>query len=150
MRRLLASALLLAPLAACGQPAAKVDVTDAWARATVAEQTSAAVFMTLASPTDDRLVGAATDVAGETDLMTMSTDDGAMAMAYVQDIALPANQPVNLDPSGLHVWLADLKQPLKAGESFPLTLEFEKAGEQQVTVSIIAPAAAPPMSGMPM
>ena len=137
MNRLIFAPLLLFPLAACGQPAAKIEATDAWARATVAEQTSAAVFMTIASPTGDRLVGAATPVAGETDLMTMNSDDGAMAMAYVKDIALPANQPVSLDPSGLHVWLAELKQPLKAGE-------------QQVTVSIIAPAASPPMADMPM
>ena len=41
-------------------------------------------------------------------------------------------------------------QPLKAGESFPLTLEFEKAGKREVTVSVIAPAAPAPMAGMEM
>jgi copper(I)-binding protein len=40
--------------------------------------------------------------------------------------------------------LSDLNQPLKAGQSFPLSLEFEKAGRREVTVSVIAPAAAPP------
>jgi hypothetical protein len=29
-----------------------------------------------------------------------------------------------------------------------LSLQFEKAGKRQVTVSVIAPAAMPPMSGM--
>ena len=81
MNRLIFAPLLPFALAACGQPAPEISVTDAWARATVAEQTSAAVFMTIASPTGDRLVGAATPVAGETDLMTMSTEDGAMAMS---------------------------------------------------------------------
>jgi len=51
---------------------------------------------------------------------------------------------VSLNPMGLHVWLVDLTQPLKAGQSFPLTLKFEKAGERQVTVSVIEPAATPP------
>ena len=32
--------------------------------------------------------------------------------------------------------LIGLKQPLRAGESFPLTLEFEKAGKREVTVTV--------------
>jgi copper(I)-binding protein len=71
-----------------------------------------------------------------------------MEMKYVQGIDLPAGTPVSLNSGGLHVWLADLNQPLKAGQSFPLTLKFEKAGERKVVVSVIKPAAAPPMSGM--
>jgi hypothetical protein len=71
-----------------------------------------------------------------------------MEMTYVKAIDIPPNKPVSLDPSGLHVWLADLNHPLKADQTFPLTLKFEKAGERQVIVSIIKPAAAPPMSGM--
>lgn len=59
-------------------------------------------------------------------------------------IQIPAGKPVSLNPSGLHVWLAGLNHPLKAGQSFPLTLKFEKAGERQVTVTIIEPAAAAP------
>ena len=69
-----------------------------------------------------------------------------MEMKYVQGIDIPANTPISLDPSGLHVWLAQLNQPLKAGETFPLDLKFEKAGERRVTVTIIKPADAPPKS----
>ena len=43
-----------------------------------------------------------------------------------------------LRPGGLHMMFFDLKAPLKAGESFPVTLRFEKAGEVQVTVSVEA------------
>ena len=76
--------------------------------------------------------------------MTMEMGGGAMAMAYVDAIDIPANVPVSLDPTGLHVWLDSLNEPLEAGRSFPLVLEFEKAGEQRVEVSVIAPAAPPP------
>jgi copper(I)-binding protein len=142
--------LLLLPLGACGQPAAEIEVKDAWTRATVGEVASAAVFMTIASPTGDRLVAASTPVAAKTDLMTMHVDSDAMTMAYVEDIPIPRRTRVSLDPSGMHVWLADLNQPLRNGESFPLTLEFEKAGRREVRVAIIGPAAAPPMSDMQM
>lgn len=143
------SALVLL-LAACGQPR-EVEVADAWARDTAGRTASAAIFMTITSPSADRLVAASTPAANEIDLMTMETSGGgAMAMTYLDVIDIPAGTPVSLNPSGLHVWLADLKQPLRAGQTFPLMLEFEKAGEQRVEVSVIAPAATPPMSGMGM
>ena len=143
MRRQGLALILLLPLAACEAPAG-VQVENAWTRDTVGGTGSAAVFMTITSPGADRLVGAATPVANKTDLMTMKTDGGAMAMAYLEAIEIPAGEPVTLDSSGLHVWLADLNQPLTAGQTFPLLLEFEKAGEQRVVVSVIAPAAPPP------
>jgi copper(I)-binding protein len=93
-------------------------------------------------------MAASSPIARKTDLMTMAGGSAAMAMRYVEAIDIPAGKPVSLDPRGLHVWLADLKQPLRTGQSFPLRLEFEKAGERRVMVSVIAPAAAPPLSGM--
>jgi copper(I)-binding protein len=139
----------LLPLAACAQPRpAGPEVKDVWTRDTVGGTANAAVFMTIASATADRLVAASAPVAGKTDLMTMAGGSTKMEMTYVDGIELPAGKAVSLNPTGLHVWLSDLKQPLKAGQTFPLSLQFEKAGKRQVTVSVIAPAAMPPMSGM--
>jgi copper(I)-binding protein len=147
VRGLAFTVFLLLPIAACVQPA-PLEVRDVWARDTVGRSVNAAVFMTITSPTPDRLIAASTPVAKKTDLMTMEGDSSAMAMKYLDGIDIPANRPVSLNPSGLHVWLDDLNQPLRAGETFPLLLRFEKAGERRVIVSIIEPAAAPPMSGM--
>ena len=138
---------VLLPLVACGQPAGPT-VKDAWTRDSVGSTANAAIFMTITSPTADRLLGASTSAANKTDLMTMEGASSAMGMSYVNGIDIPANQPVSLNPSGLHVWLSNLNHPLSAGQTFPLMLRFEKAGERQINVSIIAPAAAPPMSGM--
>jgi copper(I)-binding protein len=136
-------------LAACAQPQpAAPEVENVWARDTVGDTTNAAIFMTITSATADRLVAASAPVAGKTDLMTMRGGSSGTEMTYVDGIELPAGKPVSLDPTGLHVWLEDLKQPLKAGQTFPLSLQFEKAGKRKVTVSVIAPAAMPPMSGM--
>lgn len=134
---------LAAALAACGESPA-LEVSDAWARDTIGSTATAAVFMTVTSPTADRLVAASTPVAANTDLMTMTMTDGAMEMIYLDGIAIPAGEPVALDPAGLHVWLADLRRPLKAGQTFPLTLSFENAGKRRVTVSVIAPSASAP------
>jgi periplasmic copper chaperone A len=120
------------------------EVTDAWTRDTVGRTTNAAVFMTITSRTPDRLIATFAPIAKETDLMTMAGGSRAMEMTYVQGIDIPANRPVSLNPTGLHVWLAGLNQPLRAGQSFPLLLKFKKAGQRRVTVSVIAPAAPPP------
>jgi copper(I)-binding protein len=147
VRRLAFALFLLFPIVACVQPA-PLEVKDVWARDTIGSTANAAVFMTISSPTPDRLIAASTPIAKKTDLMTMAGGSGAMEMKYLKGIDIPANRPVSLNSGGLHVWLADLNEPLKAGQSFPLFLTFEKAGQRQVTVTIIKPAAAPPMSGM--
>jgi copper(I)-binding protein len=142
--------LLLVPLTgACERPA-PLEVNEVWARDSVGSVANAAVFMTITSPAPDRLIAASTPVAKKTDLMTMEGEGGAMVMKYLDAIDIPADEPVSLNPSGLHVWLANLNGPLRAGQTFPLTLEFETAGRREVTVSIIEPAAAAPMSAMEM
>ena len=106
--------------------------------------------MTITSQAEDRLVAASTPIADKTDLMTMKDESGAMAMAYVERIDVPAGEAVSLNPGGLHVWLEELEEPLKAGHTFPLVLEFENGGKQEIEVTVIAPTAAAPMPGMEM
>lgn len=144
MNRSAFALFLLAPLAACQQ--ASLEVKDVWARDTIGGTGAAAVYMTITSPTADRLTGASSPAAAKTDLMTMTGGNGKpMGMDYVKGIDIPAGTAVSLNPKGLHIWLEDLKQPLKAGESVQLTLKFEKAGERQVSVQIVAADAEMPM-----
>ena len=147
MKRSAIALFTLLAVLSCAQPAS-LEVKDGWMRETVGGSATAAVFMTISSPTADRLVAASTPVAKKTDLMTMEGGTDAMQMTYLKGIDIPASTPVSLNPRGLHVWLAGLNRPLKAGENFPLTLRFEKAGDRRVTVTVISPAAAPPAPGM--
>ncbi|MFL6733192.1 MAG: copper chaperone PCu(A)C [Sphingomicrobium sp.] len=119
-------------------------MSKAWVRDTGGRTATAAVFMTIESPQRDRLVGASSEVALRTDLMTMESADGTMSMSYVKGVDLPSGQKVALNPNGLHVWLEGLKRPLQAGETFPLTLKFRKAGERNISVTVIGTAATPP------
>jgi copper(I)-binding protein len=48
---------------------------------------------------------------------------------------------VELKPGGFHVMLMDLKQPLKAGDTVPVTLVIESGGKQE-TVEVSAPVRA--------
>ncbi len=132
-----------------------VQITDAWARATPGGAQTAAAYVTIMSPAGDRLTGASTPAAKEAQLHTMTMDNGVMKMRQVDGIDLPAGKAVMLKPGGYHIMLTGLAQPLKEGQSFPLTLTFDKAGTQQVTVAVqkvgsMGPGAAMPGMDMPM
>ncbi len=149
MRRFALALALLLPAVAPAQPA-QLEMKDIWARDTVGSTANAAVYMTITSPAADRLLAASSSAANKTDLMTMQGGSSAMEMKYLKAIDIPANTPVSLNPTGLHVWLTGLKHPLVAGQTFPLTLTFEKAGQRKIMVPIIKPGAPAPMAGMRM
>ena len=88
----------------------------------------------------DRLVGASTPVAARVELHRVSLDNGVMRMREVALIELPPKSDTPLRHGGeYHLMLIDLKQPLKDGERFDLTLRFERAGERTVTVWVQVP-----------
>ena len=53
-------------------------------------------------------------------------------------VEIPPGGEAKLAPRGTHVMLMGLKAPLVAGKSFPLTLEFERAGAVEVEAKIQA------------
>ena len=59
----------------------------------------------------------------------------------IASLDLPPGQAVTLKPGGEHIMLMGLNGPLREGQSFPLTLTFEKAGAREVTVAIEKPGA---------
>ncbi len=113
-----------------------VEVKDAWARATPGGAKNGAAYLTLVSPTGDKLTGATSPVAKMTQLHEMANDGGVMKMREVSAIDLPAGEAVTLKPGGLHIMMMGLKHPLKPGQSVPLTLTFEKSGTREVAAAV--------------
>jgi copper(I)-binding protein len=114
---------LTALILAISLPAgAGVTVKDPWARATAPAQPVAGAFMTLSSDQDADLVAAASPVAKAVEIHEMKMEGDVMKMRALPRLALPAGQPVTLEPGGYHLMLVDLKQPLKEGDRVPITL----------------------------
>jgi periplasmic copper chaperone A len=113
-----------------------VQVKDAWARATPGGAKNGAAYLTLVSPTGDKLTSVTSPVANMTRLHQMTNEGGVMKMQEVPAIDLPAGQPVTLKPGGLHLMMTGLEHPLEPGQSVPLTLTFEKSGTREVTVTV--------------
>lgn len=116
----------------------------AWARATPGGARTGVVYLTVTSPKPDRLVGAATPAAATAQLHEVTMSGMVMKMRPVPGIDLPAGKPVALKPGGLHIMLEGLKAPLRQGQSFPLELDFAKAGKRAVTVAVEKPGAMGP------
>jgi copper(I)-binding protein len=148
MRRLLATAALFATLAfgAVGQATPSISLDNAWARATMTAAQTGVVYLTITGHgAPDRLIGASTPVAGKAELHQTIRDGAVMKMRPVAGLVVSPNAPITLSPGGYHLMLTELKQPLTGGQTFPLTLTFEKAGSVQTTVTVKATGASAAM-----
>ena len=142
--KFLAFAASLAVAGAALAQTNQLEVTNAWARATAGTAQPGVAYLTIQSPTPDRLLSASSPVAKTVELHSMEMAGMVMKMRPMASLDIPAGQPVTLKPGGEHIMLIGLHQPLRAGQSFPLTLNFEKAGTRTVTVPIEKPGATGP------
>lgn len=135
--------------------AADIVIANAFARPTIAQQPAAAAYLTIVNKgkTADRLVAVTTPAADSAAVHSMKMEGDVMKMREIDDLPLPAGASVAMKPGmGYHIMLMKLKAPLKLGDSFPMTLQFEKAGKVDVNVKVLNPEArsdAMPMRDMP-
>jgi copper(I)-binding protein len=145
-------ALLLATTAvqtAAGQPAqiGDLSITQSWTRATPPRAHAAGGFVTIGNTgdTSDRLVAATSAIAGRVEIHEMRMDNGTMIMRPVDGgIEIPAGGETTLAPGGLHIMFMELKQGLVEGETIPVVLTFEQAGDVEVQFAVAAIGARAP------
>jgi len=141
------SALLVA-LAIYGSTAlAEISVKDSWVRGTVASQSATGAFMELTSSDDATLIGVSSPVAGVVEVHEMTLDNGMMKMRALPRLDLPAGKTVALRPGSYHIMMMNLKQPLKKGDSVPLTLRVE--GKDKHVTSLEVKADVRDLTAMP-
>lgn len=76
------------------------------------------------------LMGATSDVAG-----TVEFHDATKGPEAQKYIAIEPDDVKAMDPKGLYVYLADLKRPLRAGET--ITIVFTNEGEIPITATAV-------------
>lgn len=150
MRLKLASFALLAllgnPVFAHEYQLGELHIEHPWSRALPPNAPAGAAYFVVhnRSAQGDQVIGASTPRAAKAELHTHVHMGEMMKMQKVDSVAVPAGGEARFEPGGNHLMLFGLTQPLVAGERFPLTLEFEKAGKLEVEVAIEAEA---PKSG---
>nr|WP_297350925.1 copper chaperone PCu(A)C [uncultured Caldimonas sp.] len=150
MIRLLATLLCFIapalPALAHEYTAGDLHIGHPWARPTVAGQKSGGAFLKVENrgAAADKLLSARADIAESTEVHAMTMDGNVMRMRELPELPIAAGQTVELKPGGLHLMFMGLKSPLTVGQSVPVTLRFERAGEVTVEVKVEAPATAAP------
>lgn len=137
---------LVAAIAASlfAQSAAAMDgtimVEDAYAFSASPSAKSGAAFMMLMNhgEEDDRLLSASSGAAQRVELHSSAEDDaGVVRMAPIEDgIDIPAGGSAMLARGGDHVMFMGLNGAFTDGDTVPVTLTFEKAGEITVDIPV--------------
>jgi len=115
-----------------------IEIDHAWAAATT-KATNSAAYMTLINTGTklDELVSATSPVAHKVALHVFDVKNGVYGMHAVDAIAvMPGAAATVLRPGSAHVMLEGLRQSMKAGEHFPLSLTFKDAGKVQIEVTV--------------
>lgn len=143
--RLLAAAVLFA-LAACSQPAetapGELAIENAWAAPTPGGVDVSAGYLTITNGTAeaDALVGVSSPRAASAEIHEMTMQDGVMQMRAIERLEIGAGQSVSLAPGGRHLMFLGVTQPFAVGETIPVRLRFEHAGELNVSLPVQAAA----------
>lgn len=135
--RILFSLLMLA--GAPAMAAEDIVIGQAQARATMGKMPNSAAFLQIENKgkSDDALLSASSPAAERVEIHSMSMEGDVMKMRAVDSIDIKAGDKIEMKPGhGYHLMLMKLKKPLKAGEKFPLTLNFRKAGKVQLNVDV--------------
>jgi copper(I)-binding protein len=144
MRWVFRSLLLLLPTMALAQQDG-VRVEHAWSRPAMQSRTGVVYLSIIDQSVSDRLTGVTSPVAARAEVHESFTENGVSKMRGVGPLTVEPGKPLTLAPGGYHIMLMELKQPLKQGDTFPVTLTFEKAGPVTATVTVEKAGAGMPM-----
>ena len=118
-----------------------LTVTSPWTRATPGGAKIAGGYLKITNngTSADRFVGAKSDATDHVEIHEMSMSDGVMKMRPLPNgLEIKPGETVELKSGGYHLMFMDLKQPLKQGDTFKATLQFEKAGALEVNFNVNA------------
>ncbi len=124
--------------------AGDLHIQHPWSRALPPVAPTGAAYMKIENrgEASDTLIAADTPIAGYTELHEHVHEGELMKMQRIDNVVIAPGEQVEFSPGGYHVMLFELKEPLVAGNRYPMTLTFEHAGEIEVEVHVSKGAAA--------
>ncbi|HZQ01905.1 MAG TPA: copper chaperone PCu(A)C [Reyranella sp.] len=118
------------------------QIEKPWARASDRTSWRFCGFVTLVnrSSTPDRLIAASSPIARAVAVCGIKVVGSDIAMRALKGgLGVPADTTITLKPRGYHLYFLGAKPRPKPGDKVPVTLTFEKAGEQKIMLDVHAP-----------
>lgn len=139
MRPSLAILAAAVALAGCGQEK-QLYVSNAWVRLPAVTGRPAAGYFTVhGGPTPATLISVSVDTAIRTELHeTKRTAKGAMTMAKIGSVPVPALGEVRFAPGWRHLMLFGINPAVKPGSAMTLTFTFADATRILLDATVIA------------
>ncbi len=111
-----------------------LSIEDPWIRETLPPHKTGAGYMAINNPafSEDLLTGVEADGVGKVEIHLMIREGEAMKMRKVDQLTIPGQGHVELQPGGMHLMLVDLAKKLKVGDKVKLTLHFKNAGSRAI------------------
>ncbi len=133
-------ALAITGAAAAGDlvRAGDIEIDTPWVRASIGTARPAVASVTIRNTGNerDRLLSVTSPLAGHAMLHESEDEGGVMKMKALEDVDIPPQREIALQPGGTHFMPMDLQEALVEGGRMPLTLIFERAGSVDVDAAI--------------
>lgn len=115
-----------------------ITLMNGWASVTPGGVAVSAGYVEIANTGGeaDRLVSASSPRAGRVEIHEMSMTGGVMQMRALDGLDIPVGATVALAQGGNHLMFEDVTAPFVVGETIPVTLHFEKAGDISVSLPV--------------
>jgi copper(I)-binding protein len=114
--------------------AESLTVDDAWARATIPGTENGAAYATFENPYDApvEITHISSDVSKVAEVHRHIMSGDVMKMEAIKSLSIAPGETLKFQPGGYHFMLFGLESPLKAEETFSLTLYFESGSKQTI------------------
>ncbi|MEN8206533.1 MAG: copper chaperone PCu(A)C [Pseudomonadota bacterium] len=116
-----------------------VDVEAPWVREAPPASTVLAAYMVVKNTSDTVHTITRIDSPDFRDARIHRTvvEDGVAKMLLVEQLQLPVNGSITLEPGGLHLMLYDPQRPLRDGDSVTLVIHDSDGGSITVTAPVV-------------
>jgi copper(I)-binding protein len=115
-----------------------ITVAEGYIKASIPGSDITAAYMTISNAGNKvmTLQKISSTISNRIEIHEHTMADGMMRMREVAEITIGANSKVVLQPSGLHLMIFSLKQPITEKDTIPLTLHFSNNTKVNIELAV--------------
>ena len=137
---LITAAVIVVPAAGHQYVLDTLFIGHPWTPATSERMPTGVAYLSITNngKVAEALLAASSPVAAQVELHQTTIVDSMARMRPLSEVEIAPGATVKIEPGGIHLMLVDLRAPLTAGTTVPLTLEFRVAGRITVELNVEA------------